>query len=442
MNISIIGTGYVGLVTGACLADRGHTVICVDVDPARVEALNAGRSPIFERGLDELLQRNVGRRLRATSDLAAAVHQTEVTFIAVGTPFNGRTIDLTAVLGAAREIGTALKDKPEYHLVVVKSTVVPGTTDLRVRPELEAASGKECGLEFGLGMNPEFLSEGDAVHDFMFPDRIVLGGVDWRSNAHLAEVYRPFAGAPQISTNTRTAELIKYSSNALLATLISFSNEIANLGAALGDIDPVEVMHALHLSQYFRGRNRAGLPPITSFLHPGPGFGGSCLPKDVKALIAHGRSVGEPMRVLEAVITTNEQQPDRLVQILKHRWPELQGIRITILGLAFKPQTNDVRESPAFPVIRALLDCGARVTAFDPIAMPDFRRALPDARIRYAEHLADALTELDAAVVITPWPQFAELPDLLKGRQPAPLVVDSRRAYSPKLFADYAGIGA
>lgn len=442
MNLSIIGTGYVGLVTGACLAEKGHQVTCVDVDPARVDALNRGRAPIFERGLDELLQRHAGRRLRATSDLAAAVRDTEVTFISVGTPFNGWTIDLGAVLGAAGEIGSALADKAEYHVVVVKSTVVPGTTDRRVRPALEAASGKTCGVEFGLAMNPEFLSEGEAVNDFLFPDRIVLGGMDWRATAHLAEVYRPFAGVPQIHTNTRTAELIKYSSNALLATLISFSNELANLGGALGDIDPVEVMRGLHLSQYFRGRDRESLPPITSFLHPGCGFGGSCLPKDVKALIAHGRDLGSPLPLLEAVIATNARQPELLVRILERRWPDLHGVRIAVLGLAFKPQTNDVRESPAFPVIRALLERGAAVSAFDPIATADFRRVQPDPRIRYADSLASAVADIAAAIVITPWPEFADLPELLRGREPAPLVIDGRRAYSPKLFADYAGIGS
>ncbi len=291
MRVSIIGTGYVGLVTGACLAEKGHQVTCVDIDQRRVDALNRAESPIFEAGLDELLRAHVGGRLRATTDLTQAVLDSELTLVAVGTPFDGREIDLTAVSGATRQVGEALKLKASYHVVVIKSTVVPGTTDGHVLPILEDASGKKAGAGFGVAMNPEFLSEGEAVRDFLFPDRIVLGGIDERSIDALARLYEPFDDVPRIRTNTRTAEMIKYASNALLATLISFSNELANLGAALGGIDSVDVMRGVHLSQYFRGRNADGLPPITSFLAAGCGYGGSCLPKDVSALVAHAAQV-------------------------------------------------------------------------------------------------------------------------------------------------------
>ena len=234
MKISIIGTGYVGLVTGACLAEKGHRVTCVDIDTHRVAALNRAEAPIFEAGLEELLRRNVGKTLSATTDLAQAVVDSELTLIAVGTPFNGAEIDLTYVLGAARQIGEALKRKGSYHAVIVKSTVVPGTTLRHVLPALEAASGKKAGQDFGVGMNPEFLSEGEAVNDFLFPDRIVLGGIDGRTLDLLEAVYAPFGDAPRLRTNPGTAEMIKYASNSLLATLISFTNELANLGAALG----------------------------------------------------------------------------------------------------------------------------------------------------------------------------------------------------------------
>ena len=237
----------------------------------------------------------------------------DLTLIAVGTPFDGKSIDLTAVLRATRQIGAALKSKQAYHVVVVKSTVVPGTTDRVVLPALEEASGKQAGVDFGVAMNPEFLSEGEAVHDFMFPDRLVLGGIDERTIETLDRLYEMYSEVPRLRTNTRTAEMIKYASNALLATLISFSNEIANLGAALGGIDAVDVMRGVHLSQYFRGRKADGLPPITAFLAAGCGFGGSCLPKDVSALIAHGRSSGNPMPLLEAVIQLNRDQPRRTV---------------------------------------------------------------------------------------------------------------------------------
>lgn len=441
MNISIIGTGYVGLVTGACLAEKGHTVVCVDIDPRRVEALNRAESPIFEVGLEDLLRRNVGSRLSATSDLDSAVRESDLTLIAVGTPFDGQSIDLTSVFAASRQVGEALRSKADYHVVIVKSTVVPGTTDSDILPALEAASGKKAGRDFGVGMNPEFLSEGEAVSDFMSPDRIVLGGIDDRTIATLEELYRPFPDAPRIRTNTRTAEMIKYASNALLANLISFSNELANLGSALGGIDTVDVMRGVHLSQYFLGRNAEGLPPITSFLRAGCGFGGSCLPKDVKALIAHGQRVGEPMRLLNSVVRINEDQPMKLVALLEKHWSSLKGVRVAVLGLAFKPGTSDVRETPAFPVLRALLARGAEVKAYDPVAIKEARKVFREPGVNYSETLEMALANVDAVVVVTPWEEFRNVPVLLSGRTPVPVFVDARRAFEKRSTARYEGIG-
>jgi UDPglucose 6-dehydrogenase len=439
MNVSIIGTGYVGLVTGACLAEKGHRVICVDVNPDRVSALNRAESPIFEEGLEALLRRHVGQRLTATTDLNAAVQGSEITLIAVGTPFNGSEIDLTAVLTATRQIGEALRRKPGYHVVVVKSTVVPGTTDTRVLRALEAASGKKAGADFGVGMNPEFLSEGQAVHDFLSPDRIVLGGIDGPTLDALDRLYEPFAGVPVLRTNTRTAEMIKYASNALLATLISFSNELANLGSALGEIDTVDVMRGVHLSQYFGGRNNDGLPPITSFLKAGCGFGGSCLPKDVNALIAHGRKAGVPMRLLEAVIDINEAQPRKTVDLLKRRWPTLDGVRVAVLGLSFKPETSDVRESPAFPIMRELLAQGSVLTAYDPVATAEARALFPSSLVHYCDTLDIALDGVDAVVLVTPWSEFQDVPERLKDRRV--VFVDGRRAFDKQSLAGYEGIG-
>lgn len=442
MKISIIGTGYVGLVTGACLAEKGHQVTCVDINPERVAALNRAESPIFEAGLEELLRKHVGKGLSATTDLNAAVLGTELTLIAVGTPFNGKEIDLTFVLGASKQIGAALKQKNAYHVVVVKSTVVPGTTDQHVLPALEASSGKKAGKDFGVGMNPEFLSEGEAVNDFLFPDRIVLGGIDARATDVLEEVYKPFGPeVPRLRTNTRTAEMIKYASNSLLATLISFSNELANLGSALGGIDTVEVMRGVHLSMYFRSRNKEGLPPITSFLKAGCGFGGSCLPKDVSALIAHGHKAATSMRMLESVIRINEEQPKRTVALLRKHWSSLKGIRIAVLGLSFKPETSDVRESPAFPIMRELLDSGAVVKAYDPVAKHEAQRAFPDAKVNYCDSLDDALTDVDAVVVVTPWKEFKDVPARLASSQPKTVFVDGRRAYDKLAVANYEGIG-
>jgi len=441
MKLSIVGTGYVGLVSGACLAEKGHEVTCVDIDPKRVAMLNRAESPIFEQDLDQLLARNVGKRLKATGDLQAAVLDSDLTLIAVGTPFNGKTIDLTAVLEASNQIGAALKRKPGYHVVVVKSTVVPGTTDRHILPALEASSGRKAGADFGVGMNPEFLSEGEAVNDFMFPDRIVLGGIDERAIDAIDEVYSAFPGVPRIRTTTRTAELIKYASNALLANLISFSNEIANLGSELGDIDAVDVMRGVHLSQYFRGRNAEGLPPIVSFLQAGCGFGGSCLPKDVKALIAHGQAVGRPMPLLEAVIRVNEEQPRRVVALLEKHWTSLKGLNVALLGLSFKPGTNDVRESPAFPIMRELLRRGAALKAYDPVAMDEARKVFREPGVSYCKDLGSALAEADAVVVVTPWNEFRDVPALLKSRDPQPVFVDGRRAFDKNSLARYEGIG-
>ncbi len=442
MKISIIGTGYVGLVTGACLAEKGHQVTCVDINPDRVAALNRAEAPIYEAGLEDLLRKHVGKGLSATTDLASAVLNTELTLIAVGTPFNGKEIDLTAVLGATKQIGAALKQKSSYHLVVVKSTVVPGTTDQHVLPALETSSGKKAGADFGVGMNPEFLSEGEAVNDFLFPDRIVLGGIDQRSTDVLAELYEPFpADVPRLRTNTRTAEMIKYASNSLLATLISFSNELANLGSAIGGIDTVEVMRGVHLSMYFRTRNKEGLPPITSFLKAGCGFGGSCLPKDVSALIAHGHKAATSMRMLESVIRINEEQPKRTVALLRKHWASLKGIRVAVLGLSFKPETSDVRESPAFPILRELLDAGAAVKAFDPVAKQEAQKAFPEPKVNYCDSLDAALTDIDAVIVVTPWKEFRDVPGLLSVTQPRVVFVDGRRAYDKQSVGKYEGIG-
>jgi len=442
MRVCIIGTGYVGLVSGACLAELGHQVTCVDVNEKRVEAIQRRKIPFFEAGLDELLERHVDNRLNATTDLRSAVRRSEMSFIAVGTPFDGESIDVSYVRQAASEIGAVLAEIDEYHVVVVKSTVVPGTTDDVVKPILDAASGKRCGVDFGLCMNPEFLSEGSAVHDFLFPDRLVFGGIDERSTRVLERLYTPFPlSVPRLRTNTRTAEMIKYASNALLAALISFSNEIANLGAKIGGIDATEVMRGVHLSQYFREQVTDQLPGITTFLKAGCGFGGSCLPKDVKALIAHGRKAGASMQLLESVIRVNEQQPARTIELLRRHASTLEGLRVAILGLSFKPGTDDVRESPAFPIMKELLAQGARLKAFDPIANDEARKVFDDTRVTYCSDLTSAIADIDAVIVVTPWKEFQETPELLRDRQPAVVFVDGRRAFDRDCVPLYAGIG-
>lgn len=443
MKVSIIGTGYVGLVTGVCFAEKGHQVICVDVDKEKVNQINKGNAPIFEIGLDELLQKNIQKNLRVTTDLYPSVLGTDITLIAVGTPYNGTEIDLTYVKEASRQIGNALKDKANYHVVVVKSTIVPGTTDEVVLSILEEASEKKAGVGFGVGMNPEFLTEGDAVNDFMHPDRIVLGGLDGKTIQAMEELYHCFEGVDFVRTNNKTAEMIKYASNALLATMISFSNELGNLCSALGNIDIVDVMKGVHMSNYLSPIQPNGdrvVAPITAFLMAGCGFGGSCLPKDVKALISHGKKAGKQMPLLEAVIQVNEHQYEQVLHLLNRHFPSLNGIHVTILGLSFKPGTDDMRESPAIPIIRKLLDQGALIKAYDPIAKNEAQKIFRNS-IEVCDDLLQSMQNSHAVILITKWEEFHKVPELIENIQPQPLFIDGRRMLDKHSIADYQGIG-
>jgi UDPglucose 6-dehydrogenase len=440
MRIAVIGTGYVGLVSGVCLAEVGHDVVCVDIDPAKIAKIRSGVPPIHERDLPELLQRHVGGRLQATTDLAEAVATSDLSIIAVGTPFSDGRIGLTSVRRVAEQIGSALRRSSRYHVVVVKSTVVPGTTEDVVLPILETASGKTAGVDFGVGMNPEFLTEGQAVSDFLKPDRIVLGGLDDRAISTMAKLYESFVGVPVVETNPRTAEMIKYASNTLLATMISLSNELANLAAGIGDIDITAVMKGVHLSRYLT--NEAGeTAELASFLYPGCGYGGSCLPKDTKALVSQGADVGVPMRVLAAVDQVNDAQPDKMLDILRRHFPELVGIRVGVLGLAFRPGTDDMRESPSIPIVNKLLDAGAEVRAYDPIAAEAARTVFTGLNVKLCEELSEAVQDVDAVLLVTRWDEFGDVPGLIAQQPTPPLLIDGRRMIAPGSVVNYDGIG-
>ncbi len=444
MRVSVVGTGYVGLVSGTCLAEKGHDVICVDVDASKVDQIQAGKPPIHEVGLGDLLERNVGSRLSATTDLPSAVAATDLTLIAVGTPFDGSVIDLSYVRGASEQIGAAIRDKRGFHSVIVKSTVVPGTTEDVVAPILARHSGKTAGEHFGVGMNPEFLREGEAVQDFMEPDRIVLGAGDSKTLELLEELYAPFQGADKVRTTPRTAEMIKYAANSLLATLISFSNEIANLCAVHEDLDVVEVLKGVHLDRRLSPILDDGsrvVPPVTTYIEAGCGFGGSCFPKDVKALAAYGASAGVQMRVLESVLSVNAEQPFRMVGMLTDRLPTLEGEEIAVLGLAFKPGTDDTRESPAVPIIRELLSLGARVRVYDPIATLASTGLTEDARLSVSDSMNQAVEGTRAVLIVTRWPEFESLPAVVNALAKPPLVIDGRRMVEPGSVPAYAGIG-
>lgn len=442
MQVSIIGAGYVGLITGLGLADIGHEVICVDLDQRRVDRINEGKPPFYEEGLAELLVAHVGTSLAASTDFAESVRQTELTIIAVGTPFDGEQIALQQIEAASRGIGEALADKDGYHVVVVKSTVVPGTTDSVVVSTLEEASGKRAGRDFGVGMNPEFLREGNAIADFMEPDRIVLGAIDQRSQDVMADLYKPFTDVEIVRTTPRTAEMIKYTANSLLATLISFSNEIANLAARVG-VDAMEVMHGVHLDKRLTpitGDGKRIWPGAITYLEPGCGFGGSCFPKDVKSLIAFGEQNESSMRLLRSVIEVNESQPPKMLELLGRHFPDLQGAPVTVLGMAFKPGTDDIRESPSLEVTAELLARGASVTVFDPVARKPVEDLYGD-QLRYADDLEDAVSGSQAILLMTRWSEFERLPSLLRSHDPQPLVVDGRRLLNPDSVERYEGIG-
>jgi UDPglucose 6-dehydrogenase len=416
MKITIVGGGYVGLVTGACFADAGHEVNIIEVDPAKVAMINEKKAPIFEPGLDTILARTTGKNLRAGLSYDP-VSTSDLTFICVGTPPNNDgSANLTYIESASRSIGMALQNATGYPVVVVKSTVPPGTTETVVRPAV-LASAHKTGDAIGFAMNPEFLREGRAIEDFRHPDRIVIGSNSPRAGDRVADVYRSFS-APVVRTGLAAAEMIKYTSNAFLATKISFSNEIGNVCKELG-IDVYEVMKGVGLDQRIGPR----------FLDAGAGFGGSCFPKDVSSLAVLAGRAGVDPKILHAVLEVNKCQPHRLVALLEKKAGNLSGRRIAVLGLAFKDNTDDVRDSRAIPVIKELLEKGARVVAFDPMAASNMQKIFP--AIGYAGSAGEALKGADGCLVMTEWPEFGRIDhefDLMAHR----IVIEGRRILSWK----------
>jgi UDPglucose 6-dehydrogenase len=424
MRIVMIGTGYVGLVSGACFADFGHQVVCVEKDAGKLAALERGEIPIFEPDLDRLVETNVkAGRLTFTSDLTGPVGEADAVFIAVGTPSrrgDGHA-DLSYVHVAAREIAAALKG---YTVVITKSTVPIGTGDdvERIIRETNPAA------DVAVASNPEFLREGAAIRDFKHPDRIVVGTEDERAQKVIAEIYRPLYlnQAPIMYTGRRTAELIKYAANAFLATKVTFINEIADLAERTG-ADVQEVARGIGLD------NRIG----AKFLHAGPGFGGSCFPKDTRALVKTAQDYDVSLRIVEAVLAVNETRKRAMARkVANALGGNLRGKTIAVLGLAFKPNTDDMREAPSIPLITALIDQGATVRAYDPESMQQARGELPD--IQYCGDAYACAKGADALVIVTEWEQFRAL-DLkrLKAELKQPIVVDLRNIYRPDEMAEY-----
>ena len=431
MHIAVIGTGYVGLVTGACFAEFGVDVTCVDVDVKKIENLHKGIIPIYEPGLDQLVDKNVkAGRLHFTTDIAAAVEQALVVFLAVGTPpQEDGTPDMSFYRQAAKDVAGAMNG---YKVLVTKSTVPIGTGEwLRkfVGENLPSPT------EFGVASNPEFLREGAAIDDFMRPDRVVIGSNQERAIDVMKELYRPLylIETPIVITSLEAAELIKYAANAFLATKITFINEIANLCDAIG-CDVHDVARGMGMD------NRIG----RKFLHPGPGYGGSCFPKDTRALTTVADQFGVETRIVDAVIEANERQRDAMIPKIEKLVGDISGKRIGVLGLSFKPETDDMRESPAVDIIRTILEKGGSVKAFDPVAMDEARHCIEG--IEFATDEYDAIDGADILVIITEWNQFRALDmERVKSLLKQPKIADLRNVYEPQdmreLGFEYIGVG-
>jgi len=431
MNICVIGTGYVGLVSGTCFAEFGLNVTCVDKDRDKVDSLRQGNSLIYEPGLNELLNRNLKQgRLDFTDDIKRAVEQSLVIFIAVGTPSNNSgQADLTDVKEVAALIGQHMND---YKVVAIKSTVPVGTSKM-VEGIIKDNQTEEHA--FDMVSNPEFLREGSSIEDFMRPNRVVIGAWNERALAIIKDLYRPLylIEVPFVITTNETAELIKYAANAFLATKISFINEMANLCELIG-ADVHQVAKAMGLD------NRIG----PKYLHPGPGFGGSCFPKDVQAIAHISEELGYDFKIGQAVYSVNQHQQERMVSKIEETVGDLNGHVIAFLGLTFKPNTDDIRDAPAIFIIRELLKKGASIRAFDPAGMDNARQILPE--VEYAEDAYGAARGADGLVIATEWNQFRNLDwDRIKGLLIRPVVVDLRNIYDPPRMRDlgftYACVG-
>ena len=438
MHLSIVGSGYVGTTVAACFADLGHDVVNIDIDESVVETIAAGDAPIHEEGLPDLIATHTGPdgtgRLRATTDYAAVL-DTDVTFLCLPTPqHDDGSIDLSIMEAGACQLGETLAEKPDWHTVVVKSTVVPGSTADTITPILEQESDKTAGEGFGVGMNPEFLREGTAVHDFLHPDKVVLGADDDRALDDMHDVFAPLveaADAPVVETDTRTAEMIKYANNGFLAAKVSLINDLGNICKELG-VDAYEVADAIGLDDRISEQ----------FLQSGAGWGGSCFPKDVAAIISAAEEAGYDPAVLNAAVEVNDRQPERLVDLLAdhltaHRDEGFEDAEIAVLGLAFKPGTDDMRNSRAIPVIHDLQARGATVTAYDPVATDNAPNYVDD--VTYADSAAAALEGADGAVVVTDWDEFAALEEAFDAMT-TPIVVDGRRIIERREGIIYEGL--
>lgn len=441
MKISIIGMGYVGLITGLGFCNYGHKVICLEKNKKKIDDLNNNKDIIYEPGLKKFLKKHLNKNFFASQDFKKIILNTDVTFIAVGTPFENGKFSTRYLESAAKEIGLSIKNKKKYHVIVIKSTILPGTTDTIIKKQIEKYSGKKAGKNFGLSMNPEFLREGEAINDFINSDRIVIGHDNLKTQSIVKKIYKKFKNVPIITTNNKTAELIKYTSNSLLANLISFSNEISNIGDKIGGVNFDQVLKGVYLDRRIATKNGKKLliPGIVSYLEPGCGFGGSCFPKDVKALSYLASKVKSNNFILKSIIKTNEEQINKLYKIILKN---INGKKnnILILGLAFKPDTDDIRESPSIKLIKKLINNKKYdIEVYDPAALENTRKIFKD-NLKYSTNLDKSVKNKDVIIVMTKWKKFKRLSNLLL-KDSKTLVIDPRRFLSPNKFKNYIAFG-
>lgn len=459
-KISVVGVGFVGLITGAIFADKGYAVTALDIDENKIALLKKGEGYFFEPHVDELLQRVVLERntMSASTDILPNLRESDCIFICVNTSSQvDGSIDLSNTKSVAKSIGQALADTDKYSLIIVKSTVVPGTTYTVVKDIIEQTSGKKAGKDFGLCMNPEFLREGQSVHDAIYPDRLIIGEYDQKSGDILMEIFqnlyqtddnafvdnwikiydKPIILPEILRTTLETAECIKYANNSFLATKISFINEFANICEMLPRVDVKNVAKGIGMDYRIS----------SSFLQAGTGFGGSCFRKDLNAIIHFAKSNGYHPKMLESTLAINDQQAQHMIDLTKKLVGEIRDKKIVLLGLSFKPETSDMRDAPSMKIINGLLEQGAKITGYDPQAMKEAQEEhWIGSKISYAESIDEALTAADACLIVTEWSQFKELtPQFFLEKMKTPIIIDGRRIYNPELFIGngikYLGIG-
>lgn len=424
-KIGIIGLGYVGFISGVGFALKGFDVKCVEINKETIELANNGKVPFYEPKLEENLQTVLKNKKFEASDDYSLLLNTDMSFICVGTPSHiSGEIDLTYIKNSAKELGGIIKQMEHFHIVIIKSTVVPGTTENVILPILEKTAGKKCGIDFSIAMNPEFLKEGNAMDDFLNPDRTVVGAYDVKTADKIKQLYDEFKGTFMIVRNPRTAEMIKYANNSFLATKISFINEIANICRLIGGIEVNEVAKGIGLD-YRISEN---------FLRAGCGFGGSCFPKDVKAIISHAKKYDYDPKLLESVIDVNTNQAMIMVKILQDAIGDLNDRMIAILGLSFKPNTSDMREAPSIRIIKRLKEEGVKIQVYDPVAIEEAKKIINN-DIEYCESVKECIKNADACLLVTEWEEFKKLsPEFFIENMKTPIIIDGRKIYDFDLF--------